>query len=577
MRRWSRRGRLCLWLTCAGAWAACDDDERADDEASTAADAGPEHDDHAHAGAGAGAGGASGGSGGHGGTAAHDDAHDPLHVTVADGPLEGTEAADGKARAFLGIPYAKPPVGELRWKPAERPETWSSPRAATEFGGRCAQLESTTLMNAASETEDCLYLNVWAPAKTSAAKLPVMFWIHGGGNVNGSASEPVPYVNSGIFYSGEHIAANQDVVVVTINYRLGLFGFFAHPDLKDEDGALAGNQGLDDQRVALEWVKTNIAKFGGDPEQVTIFGESAGSLDVCLHVASPKSRGLFHRAISQSGGCTTYQTPAADAATRAADFAAAVGCTGDDALACLRGKSVADLLAKTPAGSGAGFGPIVDGEFLPDQPRALYDRGETADVPYILGSNTDEGTLFTLAAQIPDEAALKAAITRQYPTVSVDDVLARYPLQQFDSAEKPYQAAFARILGDASLVCSTYDAAVRHAAAGRETYMYNFDIAASVAGLGATHGSELVYVFGTGTSLTDPQRAISDQMQTYWANLGKTGDPNGGDLPTWPKFSADANKRVNFALEITEVDDFRAAECELWRGVYEARFSAEAK
>jgi para-nitrobenzyl esterase len=489
-------------------------------------------------------------------------------VTVEDGALEGAIGSDGKVRAFLGIPYAKPPVGPLRFKAAERPAKWSGTREAKEYGGRCAQLESKVLMNAGSEDEDCLYLNVWTPSPAPKTKLPVMFWIHGGGNVNGSASEPVPYLNSEHFYSGEQLSAKTGVVVVSLNYRLGVFGFFAHAGLTDEDAPL-GNQGLWDQQFALSWVKRNIAAFGGDPSQVTIFGESAGSQDVCLHVASPKTRGLFARAISESGGCTTFGVTLEDAEKRAADFADKLGCGGDDALACLRAKPVSGLLA-----AATGFGPIVDGEFMPEQPRALYDRGDIAKVPYILGSNTDEGTLFT-TTQVHSEDELKAAI-QQSVTAPVDEVLEHYPLSAFQDTDNPYQAALARIIGDSILVCSTYDAAIRHAAAGGDTYLYNFDIPTNAGNqLGATHGSELVYVFGTSPNLTPEQQKTSDAIQAYWTNLAKHGDPNGKNLLTWPQFDDEHNDRINFGLDITTVHDFRKPECEYWRSQYDAKFHAK--
>jgi para-nitrobenzyl esterase len=328
-----------------------------------------------------------------------------------------------------------------------------------------------------------------------------------------------------------------------------------------------------DQQFALQWVKRNIASFGGDPAQVTIFGESAGSLDVCFHVASPASRDLFGAAISESGGCTTFQTTQQDGEAKTLALAKKLGCTGDGVLDCLRSKSVADLLQAAPTGSGAGFGPVVDGEFLPEQPRALFDRGDIARVPYILGSNTDEGTLFTFGnTSVDSEETLRAAL-KQNLTVSPDDVLKHYSLSDFSDQPKPYLAAFARILGDATLVCSTYDVAVRNADAGAETYMYNFDIPANVPGLGATHGSELVYVFGTSSSLDDDQKRASDHIQSYWTNFAKTGDPNGGDLAKWPRFSAKSNQRVNLALETTQIADFRAAECEYWRSVYDMRFT----
>jgi para-nitrobenzyl esterase len=485
-------------------------------------------------------------------------------VNTADGELSGK--ADGTVNAFLGIPYAKPPLGALRWRPPQPSEPWSGVRDATQFGKRCAQQASTVLQNAGSEDEDCLVLNVWAPA--SAKGLPVMFWIHGGGNVNGSASEPLPYVGSGAFYSGKPLA-EKGVVVVTINYRLGALGFLDHAAL----GAEGGNQGLLDQHAALSWVAKNVAAFGGDPGNVTIFGESAGSYDVCAHVASPLSRGLFHRAVSQSGGCTNKLTSKVQAQAAADKLATALGCTGD-VLACLRGKSVAELLAAVTS-SALTLGPAVDGKFLPDQPRALYDRGEIAKVPYILGSNTDEGTLFVQNVTVTDQASYDAALGTSFGAGSVAAVGALYPATNFPNGKpNPFAAAFARAVGDARLVCTTHDSAARALAAGSKVYGYNFDIPAPVGGLGATHGAELTSVFGTSSQFTPQAKAASELIQRYWTRFASTGDPNGGSDLVWPALSSTSDVRVNLALTSTLVNDFRAQECKFWRARYDATYAA---
>jgi len=219
------------------------------------------------------------------------------------------------------------------------------------------------------------------------------------------------------------------------------------------------------------------------------------------------------------------------------------------------------------------FGPIVDEDFWPDQPRALFDSGEVADVPYMLGSNTDEGTLFTLNAELSSQAELEAAITSLL-SVPAATVLEHYPLSDFEDEEAPYVAAFARIVGDARLVCSTYDSAARFAETGAPTYMYNFDIPANVPGLGATHGAELVYVFGTSENLDDDQLKAAETIRGYWASFAKTGDPNGDGAVEWPAFG-DENVRLNLGLKPKAIDDFRASECEFWREVYDARFEAQ--
>lgn len=512
---------------------------------------------------------------------------DPTIVQTADGKVQGNIVGD--TRTYLGIPYAKPPVGELRWKAPQKPDAWPDLRAATAFGKRCAQLKNESLQNADSVDEDCLYLNVWTPLAPPPALLPVMVWIHGGGHVNGSASEPVPFVGSGLFYSGQLLTENTGVVVVTLNYRLGVLGFLSHPALTAE--GTPGNQGLLDQQLALQWVHDNIAKFGGDPNNVTIFGESAGSFDVCMHVASPGSRGLFHRAISESGGCTTRQRTRAEAEAAATAMATRLGCGGGDALTCLRAKPVADLLiAPSDPALGAGFGPDVDGDFMPDQPRTLYNAGEIAKVPYLLGSNTDEGTLFLTArpknsdeyiAQLNLMFCDDAAITCDAATA----VAGHYMMSAFaNDPPNPATAALARVIGDSRLVCTTFDTAQRMAHNGAAVYMYNFDIPVPAlveaslppgVHLGATHGAELTSVFGTSpTFATDVQaRGASDLIQRYWTNFAKNGDPNDDTDPRWPAFNESANVRMNLSFQPGPVANFRADECGFWQFAYDQQFA----
>ena len=507
-----------------------------------------------------------------------DEKPDPLTVTVADGPVHGSMVGTTvTARQFLGIPYAKPPVGNLRWKAPVPPDKWAAPIDATKFGKRCAQIANATLQNLASNDEDCLYLNVWTPSP-APKNAPVMVWLHGGGNINGSANEPVPFLGSGLFYSGEFLTEAHGVIVVSLNYRLGVFGFFAHSDLVGEEGH-AGNQGLQDQQMALQWVHDNIAQFGGDPGNVTLFGESAGSFDTCMHVASPASAGLFQRAISESGGCTTKQPTASAAATLAAKFATDMGCTGSGILACLRGKAAADIMASPDVASAAAipFGPNVDGWFMPDQPRAIYDAGNAAKIPYLLGSNTDEGTLFLPATKPTNQDEYMATLTAMFGA-NATNVANQYPLTQFANAmPNPATAALARVIGDSRLVCSTFDTAQRQAHLGASVFMYNFDIpvpAAIAPGLGATHGSELTYVFGTSPLLaTDPAgKAASDQIQRYWTNFAKTGNPNAAPDPSWPAFTETMNVRMNLATSATVVTNFRAMECAFWQQGYALQF-----
>lgn len=493
-------------------------------------------------------------------------------VRIATGEVRG-DVADGAVR-FLKIPYAEPPVGELRWKAPVPAVPWDGERHEEEFALGCPQGASQQAPQ--SEAEDCLYLNVWRPAE-AVENAPVMVWIHGGGFRTGSAADNVPLTTT-LWYDGRVFAEHHGIVVVTINYRLGSLGFFAHPALADE-GSPVGNQGLFDQQLALEWVQDNIEAFGGDPGNVTIFGESAGSAAVCMHLASPGSRGLFHRAVSESGGCASRgTTDRAELNAQLDEWVASVGCDGtDDVLACLRAKPVSEVvdLAMTSRTEGTMSAPnpfnvVVDGEggFLPEPAGALFDRGEIAQVPYILGSNTEEGQLYLALATGPaNEEEYLAELVAAYGEFA-DRVAEMYPASRFDGS---YKRALSRVRGDAGLVCGTHDSARRAAAAGLDVYMYNFNIPWSIARdlLGPTHASEISHVFGLPYMETPENEEVGVAMNAYWARFAATGDPNGADAPAeWPRFAPDANdddQRLQLDPNYEILDSFRKEECALWR------------
>jgi para-nitrobenzyl esterase len=491
-------------------------------------------------------------------------------IHLADGDVQGSQ--NGQTRQFLGIPFAAPPVGALRWRPPAPVIPWQGVLEADTFAKPCAQLAS--IQAGASDNEDCLYLNVWTPDPAPTRPRPVMVWFHGGGNQQGSASDPVPFPGvPGRFYDGQVLAQEYDVVVVTINYRLNAFGFFAHPALAQEDPSYpyAGNQGLLDQRAALEWVHANIAAFGGNPKKVTIFGESAGSEDVCFQIASPGSHDLFHRGISESGGCTTRQPTAAQGAATAEAFTAAVGCGGvADELSCLRQVPVSTLLAHA-----SDLGPVVDGGFLPDQPRTLFDTGHYARVPYLLGSNSDEGTLFFLGVPpVTTEAEYLAALEARYGALA-DQVAAVYPASAFATP----QDALVRAFGDSILVCTTYDTARRAVAGGAHTYLYNFarEIPIPVlqaVDLRAFHGSEIVYVFGSITPPTPDDGILGEAMRGYWTRFARSGTPNLHGVFKWPRYTLTGDRRINLDVDLSVLTGFRRRECEFWWGVYDAQFTA---
>jgi para-nitrobenzyl esterase len=501
---------------------------------------------------------------------------------------------DGATRRFLGIPFAAPPTGERRWLAPAAPEPWDSPLDATEFSAACPQLGSTTSPEP-SDNEDCLYLNVWAPDPAPSASLPVMIWFHGGSNLTGSTGDNIPFLQPPtLFYNGRGLVEDANVVVVTANYRLGVMGFFAHEALSAESAdGVSGNQGILDQQMVMRWVRDNIAPFGGDPNNVTIFGESAGAFDVCFQMVSEGARGLFHRALGESGGCTTALPTRAEAEAEANVFTEAMGC-GDatDVAACLRAVPVADLLMEAPVDgamvdppggdfySGGtprwSFQAVVDGVVISDQPRTLFDDSNVADVPYVLGSNSDEGTLFhVLQREVATEDEYLAALERRFGATVAAEVAAAYPVADFASP----QDALERVTGDGGLVCPVRDTAKRAAAAGLDVFVYNFNRPIPIPALQgldlrATHGAEIAYVFGSigADVIGADDLALSATMQRYWGRFAETGDPNGGNDLAWPMFSAENDVRLNFDVTLSTVQDFRSEVCAFWESIYDAGF-----
>ena len=439
-----------------------------------------------------------------------------LVVKTDKGNVEG--ALDGSTRAFLGIPYAAPPIGDLRWKAPAPHEAWTETRKATAKGMACAQKGSLTSTFDSTTGEDCLTVNVWTPNVPASASLPVLVWIHGGGFVIGSGGDAA--------YDGKNLSEKSGFVVVSLNYRLGALGFLGLPALKGEVAShpSTGGYGLEDQRVALEWVKANIAAFGGDPAKVTLFGESAGGASTCMHLVSPKSKGLFQRAIIQSGPCDLVNSEAS-AAAYGDQLAEALGCkTAPDVLACLRGKTAQEIITAGPAASIAGeiWYPSVDGWNLPDQPSKLVEAGSFEKMPTIFGTNADEGTLFIQlggpTSMIPDEAAFEKFAEANIPGHG-KEIVAHYPTATYGTAQK---AAIAAIT-DGTFTCATRRAARAFTKAGAATYLYQFKYVpqdALLAGLGSFHSAEIKYVLGNPSQLqpqplTKDEKVLSAAMNGY--------------------------------------------------------------
>lgn len=458
-----------------------------------------------------------------------------ITVMTDKGPVTG--GSSSTMNTFLGIPYAAPPVGPLRWKAPQPKAPWPKLRA-TKFANHCPQLPGS--YGLASTTEDCLYLNVYAPNTAGPAKHPVMIYIHGGSNKVGEsdALDPTDLVA-------------ENVVVVTINYRLGVLGFLSHPALTAESpDRVSGNYGILDQQAAMRWVQRNIANFGGDPASVTLFGESAGGLDIHTHLASPLAAGLFHRAIIQSGAYAVNQSSMAANENRGNNFGTRYGCPAPTTVDCLRSISVANALAE-PA-STAISGPVVDNFVLKETINSAFASGRFNRVPVMEGSNHDEWRLFVGTTELATGNPLTAegypgAITGTLGvnTATRNAIIAEYPLSNYANPS----FAFAALVTDIVYACSSRKA-IRQMVNFVPVYAYEFNdpdapqtfLAPVSFPYGSAHASELNYLFKLRPSIPDPvpldatQRLLSQAMIRYWTQFARNGDPNSSTTPFWPAY-----------------------------------------
>jgi para-nitrobenzyl esterase len=498
-------------------------------------------------------------------------------VKIDSGLISGT--VDGEVRVFRGIPFAAPPVGDLRWRPPQPVEPWQGVRDCKEFGFSCVYVPyppdslwtGPEWDDPAEQNEDCLYLNIWTTADSADEKRPVMVWIHGGSLAHESGAVPA--------YGGANLA-RKGVVAVTINYRLGPFGFLAHPDLTSEsERASSGNYGILDQIAALKWVQRNIAAFGGDPDRITIFGESAGSWSVNFLVATPLADGLFHRAIGQSGASFGPMVHLSEdrhgrlaAEKTGMAFAIAVGSEDEPAsLEAMRALPATEVLGRFNELAGSRTGPNVDGWVFPDDVQTIFEQGRQNRVPVIVGSNADEASTYAGPDSPTTVEAFRQYAEQRFGELA-DELLSAYPVS--DDAE--VLDSYVATMGDEWFTWQMRTWARLTAKVDANAYLYHFTRVPPIAEsdtLGAYHGAEIVYVIGNFHLASFTQQAedlqLAETMQGYWINFAATGDPNGDGLPEWPAYDIQNEHYIELGDTIRQGQRLRQQQCDFFE-----RFSA---
>ncbi len=494
-------------------------------------------------------------------------------VTTLQGTVKGVRSEE--AYAFWGIPFAAPPVDTLRWQSPQPPACRETPLNASAYPSACPQIrfDQDAGSGEYEGNEDCLYLNVFKPVSPLSDKLPVMVFIHGGGNTQGSAAQ---ITNDARIYDGSYLAGSGDVVVITMDYRLGPLGWLVHPAL--EINGTAGNLGMQDQVAALQWVRDNAAAFGGDPGNVLLFGESGGGVDVCALLSSEKAAGLFDRAAIESGGCVAESY--ADRTAEGNAFVDDMNCSdAPDVRECLMQKTPQELVSTLSAPlsggvAGSDFGPTVDGIWLTQRPDAALEAGEYNHVPLLIGSNRDETAISILPGSVTPsgfELFVKVVI----PSDMWDEALSLYPPGSSNTEARLSKITFTT---DAQFTCPARRFAKAVSAHGDAVWRYLFSHASDTAAgsfYGAVHGLELYYVFQTyvqslpADDVSDDDRFVAELMGNDWRRFAATGDPNGGSDPFWPSYDVSNDPYLEISADAGAGQDYRNIYCDFWDRVAE--------
>jgi len=474
-------------------------------------------------------------------------------VRIQSGEIRGIASINGSA--FLGIPFARPPTGNLRWRPPVPELPWPGTRAADKMPVACAQ---RSMLGDFVGSEDCLYLNVWVPPDIHPnEKLPVFFFIHGGGLILGSSSDTILH--------GANLAASGRFIVVTTQYRLGMLGYLAHPALRAESGyGGSGNYGMMDQIAALKWVQNNISSFGGDPKLVTLAGESAGGSSVCALVTSPRTGGLFARAVMESAPCLALSKEVGEA--EGVGYALKAGC---HTLSCLRSRlpeavvpiSPVELVARTDFRRTTVM-LTVDDYLLPATPRELVRQGKSQPVPLLLGSNSSEGKFFV--PFLFNAGKISSQVDKFYGPERAAELYAQYPEAAFDSATEQAQA----VLSDGLFECGVRNFA-RHHRGPVFRYLYSHEVSVLGVAVPAFHAMELPFVFQNvkqrfGLLVTAEDLAVQKHFLNYWGQFIRTGNPNGTESPHWANHRPTDENILNISFRPTEISGRHRAACELW-------------